>query len=423
MTNYYVNNITGSDSNDGTSEATAWNSIEWALGTTAGVVSGDTVWVKGTTSAYTSFNKTFPDVKPRVRVMGYSGVTGDDCSSGIVPEVDGNWNLDKAELRNFRIDTSRSAWYASALNLSSDDFDSYYENLHYTITDTANSSVGAAYVTTDSRQQTIRAVNLTVLDTTPSAQINTSGRAIFFQGNGSGRTSTEGCILDARDVVGGNAGLIYVDNSGFSTLRHEGSIFLGNPEESQMGLNYVITSSTVKLSIKKCIFYNLDVGINLTTSLTDNSSLTLNNNSDWIIEDCVFVNCGTGIYLDPNITKWDSLTIKNCVFYNMTSNEINGDANILQNISATQNPYDEDNYCLSEYGSTLIDYPYRTWNGSSFVINEKRQFINPPVRKVVFTTSDSGSLSLGTGGVGDSVTVSGRTFQKVNDNPIVWRRA
>lgn len=39
-----------------------------------------------------------------------------------------------------------------------------------------------------------------------------------------------------------------------------------------------------------------------------------------------------------------------------------------------------------------------------------------------FTTSDSGSLSLGTGGVGDTVTVSDRSFQKVDDNPIVWRR-
>lgn len=420
MTNYYVNNITGSDSNNGTSEATAWNSIEFSLGPTAGITNGDTLWVKGTTAAYTSFNKTFADLKPRVRVMGYSGVTGDDCSSGIMPEVDGNWNLDKAELRNFRIDTSRSAWFGSALNLSSDDFDSYYENLHYTITDTANTSIGVGYVTTDSRQQTIRAVNLTVLDTTPSAQVNSSGRGIFFTGNGGSRTSTEGCILDARDVVGGNAGLIYIDNTGFSTLSHEGSIFLGNPAESQMGLNYVISSSTSRLSIKKCIFYNLDVGINLTTSLTDNSSLTLNNNSDWIIEDCVFVNCGTGIYLDPNITKWNSLTIKNCVFYNMTSYEINGDANILKNISATQNPYDPDNYCLSDYGNTLIDYPYRTWNGSSFVINERRQLMVSPIRK--FGTSDSGFLSLGTGGVGDTVTVSGRSFQKVDDDPIVWRR-
>lgn len=39
-----------------------------------------------------------------------------------------------------------------------------------------------------------------------------------------------------------------------------------------------------------------------------------------------------------------------------------------------------------------------------------------------FTTSDTGSLSLGTGGIGDIVTVSGRSFQKVDDDPIVWRR-
>ena len=42
--------------------------------------------------------------------------------------------------------------------------------------------------------------------------------------------------------------------------------------------------------------------------------------------------------------------------------------------------------------------------------------------KAVFTTTDTGSLDLGTGGVGDTVTVSGRSFQKVDDDPIVWRR-
>ena len=39
-----------------------------------------------------------------------------------------------------------------------------------------------------------------------------------------------------------------------------------------------------------------------------------------------------------------------------------------------------------------------------------------------FTTTDTGSFALGTGGVGDTVIVSGRSFQKVDDDPIVWRR-
>jgi len=46
-------------------------------------------------------------------------------------------------------------------------------------------------------------------------------------------------------------------------------------------------------------------------------------------------------------------------------------------------------------------------------------FPNP---NLVFETSDEGFLSLGTGDVGDTVTVSGRSFQKVDDDPIVWRR-
>lgn len=41
--------------------------------------------------------------------------------------------------------------------------------------------------------------------------------------------------------------------------------------------------------------------------------------------------------------------------------------------------------------------------------------------KAIFTTSDVGEFSLGTGGVGDTVTVSGRSYQKIDDSPIVWR--
>ena len=419
MAHYYLNNITGSDSNDGTSEETAWASIEWAFGATANITNGDTLWIKGTTSAYASFNKTFDDLKPRVRIFGYSGVTGDDCSSGIIPEVDGNWNVVRAELRNFRINTTRTVWYGNSISISSNSGKDSYENLHYTITDTANSSLGVAYGGVDSIGQTIKSVHFKVFDTTPSAQVNPSGRGIFFEGNNGCRTSTQGCVLDATNVNGG-AGLVYSDNTGYSTLSHEGSIFIGDTDESHIGLNYVISSTTSALRLRKCIFYNLDVGINLTTSLTDNNSLYMENNTYWIIEECVFVNCGTGIYLDPNIAKWGSLTIKNCIFYNMTSYEINGDANILKNTSATQNPYDPDNYCLSDYGNSLIDYPYRTWNGSSFVINERRQLMDAPVRK--FATSDSGFLSLGTGGVGDTINVSGRSFQLVQDNPRAWRR-
>ena len=39
-----------------------------------------------------------------------------------------------------------------------------------------------------------------------------------------------------------------------------------------------------------------------------------------------------------------------------------------------------------------------------------------------FSASYSGSLSLGTGGVGDEVTVSGRSYKKYSSSPPVWRR-
>ena len=41
-----------------------------------------------------------------------------------------------------------------------------------------------------------------------------------------------------------------------------------------------------------------------------------------------------------------------------------------------------------------------------------------PLRR--FTVTTSGSLSLGTGDVGTTVVVSGKSFQKVSNSPIVW---
>ena len=420
MTEYYLNNITGSDSNSGTSEADAWASFAWAFGITAGLVCGDTLWVKGTTSDYTSQNITFPDDKPKVRVYGYSSATGDSCSTGLMPSVNssGTWSYNRIDLQNFVINPTRTVWYGSCMDLSGDSARSTLENLQFRITDTANSSIGIAYGGSDSVATTIKSMHFSVVDSTPSARVNTSN-GIFLEGNNGSRVSTIGCILDGRNVIGGT-GLVYSNNTGYSTLSHEGSIFIGDPDETHNGLHYIISSTTSALRVRKCIFYNLDVAIKLVTSLTDNSSLYMNNNATWIIEDCVFVNCGTGIELDANIPNWISLTIKNCIFYNMTSYEINGNATIINKISATQNPYDPDNYCLSDYGNSLIDYPYRTWNGSSFVINERRQLLDAPIRK--FGVTDTGSLDLGTGGVGDTVTVSGRSFQKVDDDPIVWRR-
>lgn len=420
MANYYLNSISGNDGNGGTSEAGAWASFAQAFDATNGITCGDTLWVKGTTAGYTAQDRTFPDNKPRPRVYGYSSVTGDSCSSGLMPLIDGDngqGNLQRVDIQNFRINAKRTVWYANAFTLSGTSNRNYFENLQYRITDTADSSIGVNLIGADSVAHTIRSMYFSVVDTTPSARCTDS---IFFTGNGGGRVRTEGCIFDGRGVDGGDA-LNYFNNTGYSGIAHKGSIFIGDPEQTHNGLHCVVDAYTYGVNIKKCIFYNCEVGIKLATSLTDNSSLSMSNNQNWIIEDCVFVNCGTGIELDSNISKWSSVTIKNCVFYTMTSHEINGDATIINKISATQNPYDPDNYCLSNYGNSLMDYPYRTWNGSSFVINEKRQLDNAPIRK--FGVTDSGSLSLGgTAGLGDTVTVSGRSFQKISDNPIVWRR-
>lgn len=431
MADYYLNNITGSDSNDGTSEETAWASLQWAFGTTAAVTCGDTIWIKATDSGYTKENKTFSDCFNKVRVHGYSSTPGDNCATGSLPKIiGGDPNIKYADIQNLEINCTRSVWYGGAATIQIVNGSlpkNTYENIVYNITDTANASNGINYIGVDSTSisnMTTRSLHFRVEQTSPSAQVGSS-RAVFLgTGSSSVRRGFIGSIFDARNVSGGRS-LIWgdVNAMSFSNPTYEGCIFIGEPGQNHNGIELDMPTNSYGLRIEKCIFYNLNDAIHLTTSQTTSSAIVGNTPQTpqkFIIEDCVFVNCTNGIYLDPNIADWDTITIKNCIFYNITSYEVNGTGNVYGSISATQNPYDPDNYCLSDYGNSLFNYPYRTWNGSSFVINERRQIKEAPIRK--FGTSDSGSLSLGTGGVGDTVTVSGRSFQKVDDDPIVWRR-
>jgi len=85
-------------------------------------------------------------------------------------------------------------------------------------------------------------------------------------------------------------------------------------------------------------------------------------------------------------------------------------------------------YGMENYYSGTVDYLSTTGTGDFRVKTssslDQLGLLNTTagLGLAPFTTTDTGSFALGTGGVGDTVIVSGRSFQKVDDDPIVWRR-
>jgi hypothetical protein len=77
MTDYYVDNATGSDADTGLSEALAWETIQHAANT---AVAGDTVYIKGGTP-YTErvdFNTNDGTVTSVIRFIGYTSIITDN---------------------------------------------------------------------------------------------------------------------------------------------------------------------------------------------------------------------------------------------------------------------------------------------------------------------------------------------------------
>ena len=96
-------------------------------------------------------------------------------------------------------------------------------------------------------------------------------------------------------------------------------------------------------------------------------------------------------------------------------------SNVHNNITATQNPIDLENYVLNSYGESLLHGMYQDGFDTVKSSHVRKGVYDTPI-KTKFRLTPSGNLSLGTADVGDTVTVSGRSFQKISDNPIVWRR-
>ena len=436
MADYYLNSSSGSDSNSGTSEADAWASFAWAFGVTAGLTGGDYLWVKGG-NTYSAKNNVLNTVsfEPAIRIYGYSSVTGDNCVDGDLPEfIDDDYynsanyanGVMKYDIRNFLISFKPNNGYynlrppRAGHNITQNiNIDADYSSAGY------SNSAGLFSFSGNSTSRSLEGFNVRVRNLNNS----TNNAAVTLQSQAGSWTKPVGCVFDCSDVDLTD-GYIWGASDGYGFPEHIGNVYIGNPNTSGMiGFKYGSGGGDAYgCIVENCVFYNLDYGIYAytgETSINSNWLSTSNTSSKrFFIRNCIFVNCGTGIKFDTtSIPDWYHFKIMDCVFYNTTTAQVDGCSNISGSITATENPFDIDNMCLTDYGERISKIPYRKFGSSSnpFSSSNTKRGSRFDLASPFFTTTDTGSLSLGTGGVGDTVNVSGRSYQKVSDTPIVWR--
>ena len=148
----------------------------------------------------------------------------------------------------------------------------------------------------------------------------------------------------------------------------------------------------------------------------------VNNSSDAssgnVFTNTVIVNNG-GYGIQSNTTEINSgMKILGCIVKNNTSGQYNFTA-------VTYPPPDSLGLQFTDADVTIPDFDAATgkFNYSSEAVDAQFPFGGAPgaVSREDFSTTISGSLSLGTGGVGDVVDVSGNKFQLTQINPRVWR--
>ncbi len=432
MANYHVIRSTGSDSNDGLSEANAFETI--AHGITVAFhagTGGNVVWVKGGGETYSDpGNLTSTYNMPtgfNCSVSGYGATINDDCVGTTYPTVHGSMYIIARgwgkENLSFLFDgtsnpnvvpagVGQNAGHARNINI-------HLVGAH------ANGHRGGCF-----RSETGTVVHNIRVTTTDGFSFDYSDRALG-NGNGAAKSENNGIFCDLSGVIstGLTDNYFYNLNSNNYTGPSFNNITCVAPDPSvtpYVGIAHKYSDSNAQMFIRGCVFVNCDIGIKLYTTDHVNSSELM---SSWpanafLIENCMFINCNKGIELQSGM-DWP-LPIRNCVFYNNTVGNISGSAlNVTGSKIATQNPWDSTKGVLTEYGASLLPEVFGGMTLGSFnEVNELRPtYQSLAEATAAFSVTDSGNLPLGGSGVGDKITVSGRTYQLVSVDPTVWRRA
>ena len=201
-------------------------------------------------------------------------------------------------------------------------------------------------------------------------------------------------------------------------VRHRDCVFYNNGNgTSSVVLKQQIEQESNYHLISNCVFFN---NAGTAVILEDSSLIDANYNTSAYankVFNSVFAYNNKGLDVESEPGLRESAFFSN-VFYNNTVEDI---PSTIDGITGYVNyvfdpefsngysgdfrvPSDSDLFTYSSVEGTAI--------GGVFVTRQPAQ---------EFSVTDTGTFSLGTGDVGDIVTVSGRSYQKVDDSPIVWR--
>ena len=441
MTDFYVIRSSGSDSNGGTSEGDAFESIVTGISAAyeAGT-GGNNVYVKGNGNTYFipfGISSAFNQGSFASTVIGYGETAGDDCVGGTYPIVESAFYVNATgwSTRNFNINydaLESQSRYGTNPNwggvFSTGARDCANLNVHISNSHSSGQYGSITSLNTGSGLKNYR------LTASPGFIVKNPGQGVIGYGNGGVKAYYNGVYADLSNCTFPDHNPAYFYN--FNSNAHTGlakfhAITCIAPDPSSypmIGVSYKYDDNNSGMRITGAIFVNCDIGIQIysnsaqhTTQADLMSSWPTNN---FIIEDCIFINCGTGIEFESGF-DWP-INLRNCAFYNSTTANISGSCIGLEGIEiATEDPWDSTNNQLNDYGMTLLNRQTHKGGSTSdfYTPNSDRPFYQIMGKGASsFATTDEGNLSLGTGGVGDEVTVSGRTFQKVGENPTVWRR-
>jgi len=244
----------------------------------------------------------------------------------------------------------------------------------------------------------------------------------------------DGCFEGSRyqlincyaEITDGNDGCAVSFNSGFRQHNMIGCLFVNSGTGTNNdGVRVFGSSNSNGVTILNCTFYNFGGNAIVDTEGIGNTTTQPN-----IYYGNLFYNCGNGIV---NAQGVNVNTLAMCAasnaFGSITSNQVSNISVNFDPITLTASPFeDTTDFQINDTsgGGASIRGLRGVPDVKDFESDVRVEFGTHggviPNPNLVFATSDEGFLSLGTGDVGDTVTVSGRSFQKVDDDPIVWRR-
>lgn len=244
----------------------------------------------------------------------------------------------------------------------------------------------------------------------------------------------DGCFEGSRfqlincyaEITDGNDGAAVSFNSGFRQHSLIDCLFVNSgPGLNNDGVRIQGSTNSTGVFIHNCTFYNFGGNGIIDTDGVGNATTQPS-----IYYGNLFYNCGNGIVnaQGVNVNTLAMYAASNA-FGSITSNQVSNISSNFDPITLTASPFeDTTDFQINDTsgGGASIRGLRGVPDVKDFESDVRVEFGTHggviPNPNIVFQTFDEGSLFLGTGDVGDTVTVSGRSFQKVDDDPIVWRR-